>query len=622
MNEPGVGGHNGNGQANRDGHMPQHQPSAHQPIGAFDEPNIRGNRNGIQAPPVENNNFEIKSSLINMVQTSKFHGLSMEDPLDHLEQFDMLCSTVKINGISEDAFKLRLFPFSLGDRARIWEKNLPQRSITSWDQCKRAFLSKFFSTTRTARLRNEISSFTQRSNESFCEAWERFKGYKMQCPHHGFSKESILKNLAQSDTNALLRQILEGQGRGAIDLATQMKGMHTKVDNIYGELNAKIERLNVHVYSPSSSTSKHPMGTLPGKSETNHKEFCNAIFINDFDVVENMSYTQSREDGRIDENEKAIEEISKLLYGSNVENLVVASDEKAKKSTNGNDVVTKSVEKNAASKVESPPYEPPLPFPGRVLTKAKKKVFSSFKSNMSRVGAPLPCVENLSQVPLHFQFIQAILENREKLEDPGKFTIPCSLGDLQLDDALCDSGASVNVMSLAMFCGTITNEEVKTKKEPKSLKDQLEIKVVNVKNREALMVEQKILDGECLHFLFDEQEESTEKKELSKAKLGFEKNKRMMKTTHPPTLDNSPNPTSSMTLTPLRYNDGILEYRVKCKGRSNPFSSVKEILTPEFKEKGSKSVEELMKEVLTLAFKGSTRSFTTPPITLLPKVHN
>jgi len=120
-------------------------------------------------------------------------------------------------------------------------------------------------------------------------------------------------------------------------------------------------------------------------------------------VVENMSYTQSREDGRIDENEKAIEEISKLLYGSNVENLVVASDEKAKKSTNGNDVVTKSVEKNAASKVESPPYEPPLPFPGRVLTKAKKKVFSSFKSNMSRVGGPLPCVENLSQVPLHFQ---------------------------------------------------------------------------------------------------------------------------------------------------------------------------------------------------------------------------
>jgi len=163
-----------NGQANGDGHMPQHPPRAHQPIEAFDESNIRGNRNGIQTPPVENNNFEIKSSLINMVQSSKFHGLSIEDLLDHLNQFYMLYSTVKINGISEDAFKLILFLFSLEDRARIWEKNLPQGSITSWDQCKRAFLSKFFSTTRTTRLRNEISIFTQKSNERFFEALEEF----------------------------------------------------------------------------------------------------------------------------------------------------------------------------------------------------------------------------------------------------------------------------------------------------------------------------------------------------------------------------------------------------------------------------------------------------------------
>ncbi|XP_010451832.1 PREDICTED: uncharacterized protein LOC104734019 [Camelina sativa] len=97
---------------------------------------------GIRAPPVENNNYEIKSSLINMVQSSKFHILPMEDPLDHLDQFDMMCGTVKINGISEDAFKLRLFPFSLGDRARTWEKNLPVGSVTSWDQCKRATKDK------------------------------------------------------------------------------------------------------------------------------------------------------------------------------------------------------------------------------------------------------------------------------------------------------------------------------------------------------------------------------------------------------------------------------------------------------------------------------------------------
>jgi len=80
---------------------------------------------------------------------------------------------------------------------------------------------------------------------------------KPQAYHHDQHQGSSSNPPPQADTNALLRQILEGQGRGAIDLATQMKGMHTKVDNIYGELNAKIERLNVHVYSPS-----HPLPSI------------------------------------------------------------------------------------------------------------------------------------------------------------------------------------------------------------------------------------------------------------------------------------------------------------------------------------------------------------------------
>ncbi|KAG7578971.1 Retrotransposon gag domain [Arabidopsis thaliana x Arabidopsis arenosa] len=164
-------------------------------IGAGDAPRNHQQRHGIVPPPVQNNNFEIKSGLISMIQGNKFHGLPMEDPLDHLDNFDRLCSLTKINGVSEDGFKLRLFPFSLGDKAHQWEKTLPPDSITSWDDCKTAFLTKFFSNSRTARLRNEISSFTQKQSESFCEAWERFKGYTTQCPHHGFKKASLLSTL-------------------------------------------------------------------------------------------------------------------------------------------------------------------------------------------------------------------------------------------------------------------------------------------------------------------------------------------------------------------------------------------------------------------------------------------
>ncbi|XP_010445411.1 PREDICTED: uncharacterized protein LOC104728072 [Camelina sativa] len=74
----------------------------------------------------------------------------MEDPLNHLDEFDRLCGLTKINGVSEDSFKLRLFPFSLGDKAHLWEKTLPTGAITTWDRCKKVFLAKFFSNARTA----------------------------------------------------------------------------------------------------------------------------------------------------------------------------------------------------------------------------------------------------------------------------------------------------------------------------------------------------------------------------------------------------------------------------------------------------------------------------------------
>ena len=67
-----------------------------------------------------------------MVQNNKYHGLPNEDPLDHLDEFERLCSLTRIKGVSEDALKLRLFPFSLGDRAHIWEKHLTPGSIKTW----------------------------------------------------------------------------------------------------------------------------------------------------------------------------------------------------------------------------------------------------------------------------------------------------------------------------------------------------------------------------------------------------------------------------------------------------------------------------------------------------------
>ena len=65
-------------------------------------------------------NFEIKTGLITMVQASPFCGKANEDASAHLQQLLELCSTFVIKGVSQDAIRLRLFPFSLLGRAKLW----------------------------------------------------------------------------------------------------------------------------------------------------------------------------------------------------------------------------------------------------------------------------------------------------------------------------------------------------------------------------------------------------------------------------------------------------------------------------------------------------------------------
>ena len=36
----------------------------------------------------------------------------------------------------------------------------------------------------------------------------------------------------------------------------------------------------------------------------------------------------------------------------------------------------------------------------------------------------------------------------EEMQDPGSFTIPCTIGSFEFKKALCDSGASINYMPL------------------------------------------------------------------------------------------------------------------------------------------------------------------------------
>ncbi|GJW19202.1 reverse transcriptase domain-containing protein, partial [Tanacetum coccineum] len=90
--------------------------------------------------------------------------------------------------IPSTSIKLMLFPFSLEGSARIWLEKEPPRSILTWDDLVSKFINQFFPPSKTTNLRNEITRFQQRFDESFYEAWDRFNDLLRACPHHGFSE--------------------------------------------------------------------------------------------------------------------------------------------------------------------------------------------------------------------------------------------------------------------------------------------------------------------------------------------------------------------------------------------------------------------------------------------------
>nr|GEZ90326.1 reverse transcriptase domain-containing protein [Tanacetum cinerariifolium] len=129
----------------------------------------------IVIPVITATNFELKHGLLTLVQNKQFFEHDKEDPHAHVRHFNKITSTLKFPNVPNTSIKLMLFPFSLEGAAWIWLEKEPRRSILTWDDLVSKFINQFFPPSKTTSLRNEITNFQQRFDETFSEAWDRFK---------------------------------------------------------------------------------------------------------------------------------------------------------------------------------------------------------------------------------------------------------------------------------------------------------------------------------------------------------------------------------------------------------------------------------------------------------------
>nr|GFA93335.1 reverse transcriptase domain-containing protein [Tanacetum cinerariifolium] len=393
-------------------------------------------------------------------RANPYHGFERENPHTHINNFKRITLTLKFRDVPNDVIKLMMFSYSLEENARVWYDKEPPNSILTWEDLVNKFVNQFFPPSKTTHLKNEISRFTQRFEETFGEACERFKEMLRACLHHRFTE------LAQIDT---FYNGLNDNDQDSLNAATG------------GNLLSKTTREALQIIKNKSKV--HYSRKKPTVSRMNTTSRDNA----------------SKSDDRIDKLEDQIsilvdifaKKLSLPLWLKWLRNLVLLVVGEIKAITTRSSVayegpsiptpkkVVEQVAEETADKEQSnfqvsnahiqPPVvpisepdvpktlpKPNLPYPSRLndqklrekATNQMEKFFKSFKIYTSTLDK----LFELAKIPLNENCSAMLLKKLlKKLEDHGKFLIPCDFPGMDVCHALVDLGSSINLMPLSIW---------------------------------------------------------------------------------------------------------------------------------------------------------------------------
>ena len=126
-----------------------------------------------------------------------------------------------------------------------------------------------------------------------------------------------------------------------------------------------------------------------------------------------------------------------------------------------------------------------MPYPQKLRQAEQDKQFAHFADYLRTLEIKIPFAEALEQIPSYAKFMKEILSHKkdwretekvflteecsavilkslpEKLKDPGSFMIPCTLKGNCTKKALCDLGASINLIPASTIKKLGLTDEVK-----------------------------------------------------------------------------------------------------------------------------------------------------------------
>nr|GEV71107.1 reverse transcriptase domain-containing protein [Tanacetum cinerariifolium] len=359
-----------------------------------------GYEDAIVVPAITVDNFGLKHGLLTLVQNKILFGHDKEDP----------------------------------HAPRIWLEKEPPRSIFTWDDLVLKFINQFFPPSKTTNIRNEITNFQQRFDESFSEAWDRFKDLIRSSPHHGFSE------LHQLDTfyNALNSKDQDSLNSVAgVSTNTSTSGISPDV----AELKDMVKALLLDKKGQNQSPA-------PVKAVD---ESC---------VTCGVNYNQGNTSCRPP---MMSNQIRPLGFPLVVENKPEATKDTVNPTNNGStEDLQPQVVQSESPILTSEPVTSPISEP--VIDPIFKDMsfeisfvdalilISKFASTLKALIGNKEKLGEMARTPLNEHCSVILLKKLpDKLGDPGKFLIPCDFPGMAECLALADLGASINLMPFSVW---------------------------------------------------------------------------------------------------------------------------------------------------------------------------
>ena len=145
------------------------------------------------------------------------------------------------------------------------------------------------------------------------------------------------------------------------------------------------------------------------------------------------------------------------------------------KAVEGSDEVEDNTKKDVEGSIMVIPMpRPPPPFLQKLVKKTENGKYQCLITMPKQLSINVPLVEALEQMPGYAKFMKDLVTKKrsvtfedddrlqhcsaiatrslvQKKENPGVFTIPCTVGSLNFVKALCNLGASINLMPLSIY---------------------------------------------------------------------------------------------------------------------------------------------------------------------------